>query len=282
MKWSVALRLGRVSNLPTVTSNVLAGVALGGGHPRALHLATICIALSLMYVAGMYLNDAFDRDIDRRERPDRPIPAGEVSALTVFEIGFALLGSGVLLIALLVLTTGTTWWPIAAAAALACVIVFYDAYHKGNPWSPVLMGLCRAGVYVTAALAVTAELRGDVLVGAGAMIAYLIGLTYIAKQENLAAFSSWWPVAFLAVPFVIATPDGALATVIYVGFLLWVLRALVLILRRQTRDAVTSLIAGISLLDALFIVREGHVGLALVAVGACVVTRLFQRVIPGS
>ena len=65
VKLSTALRLGRVSNLPTVTSNVLAAVALSGAHPSPSTIVGTCIAVSLMYVAGMWLNDAFDRDIDR-------------------------------------------------------------------------------------------------------------------------------------------------------------------------------------------------------------------------
>ena len=69
MKLSVALRLGRVSNLPTVTSNVLAAIALAGGTPSGLRIAVACVAMSMMYVAGMFLNDAFDREIDASERP---------------------------------------------------------------------------------------------------------------------------------------------------------------------------------------------------------------------
>src|SRR5439155_10768617 len=105
MKLSTALKLGRVSNLPTVTSNVLAAIALAGGFPATATIVLACVAMSLMYVAGMYLNDAFDRDIDRVERPERPIPAGEVHASTVFDVGFVLLLSGILLVAALALST---------------------------------------------------------------------------------------------------------------------------------------------------------------------------------
>ena len=83
MKLGVWLRLGRVSNLPTVWSNVLAALALSGGLSQAagipaLHVALLAAAFSLFYVGGMYLNDAFDRHIDARERPQRPIPSGQV------------------------------------------------------------------------------------------------------------------------------------------------------------------------------------------------------------
>jgi hypothetical protein len=32
--------------------------------------------------------------------------------------------------------------PLAAGLALAAVIIAYDLHHKGNPWSPLVMGLC--------------------------------------------------------------------------------------------------------------------------------------------
>ncbi len=186
--WHVALRLGRVSNLPTVWTNVVAGVVLSGGTMDAFPLVLLIVALSLFYVAGMYLNDAFDRKTDARERPERPIPSGQVRTSTVFAIGFSLLlaGEGVLAIISYGLEGGQGWPPLVAGVALAAAIVYYDMHHKTNPLSPVVMGSCRALVYVTAALAVTSSLSNPVLWGAGLMLAYLIGLTYAAKQENLA------------------------------------------------------------------------------------------------
>jgi 4-hydroxybenzoate polyprenyltransferase len=282
MNWSVALRLGRVSNLPTVTSNVLAGIALVGAHPPIAHIVIVCVAMSMMYVAGMYLNDAFDREIDAVERPERPIPAGLVTARTVFDIGFALLGGGLALVTALALLTGTGWSAVLSMTALGSLIVLYDSNHKLNPLSPVIMGLCRAAVYITAALAVSRDLSPGVLVGAGCLVAYLIGLTYIARQENLRSMSSWWPVAFLAVPFLVALPHGLTQTVLYVGFVVWVLRSLALLRARNIREAVTSLIAGISLLDAIFILREGRPGLAGIAIAAWLLTKALQRYVPGT
>ena len=81
------LRLGRVSNLPTVWTNVVAATAIAGGDPLGPGLALVLVAMTLFYVGGMYLNDAFDRGIDARERPGRPIPAGEIAASSVFGIG---------------------------------------------------------------------------------------------------------------------------------------------------------------------------------------------------
>ena len=96
MNVSVALRLGRVSNLPTVWSNVLAGVALGGVSIWDLRVIPLLLALSLFYTGGMFLNDAFDWKADAEARRDRPIPHNQVTANTVFTFGALMLGAGLL------------------------------------------------------------------------------------------------------------------------------------------------------------------------------------------
>ena len=49
------LILGRVSNLPTVWSNCLAGWLLGGGG-SVRRLVLLCLASSCLYIGGMFLN----------------------------------------------------------------------------------------------------------------------------------------------------------------------------------------------------------------------------------
>ena len=64
------------------------------GTVQSWHFGLVLVAMSLFYVGGMYLNDYFDRAIDARERPQRPIPAGDISAAAVAAIGFGMLGVG--------------------------------------------------------------------------------------------------------------------------------------------------------------------------------------------
>lgn len=282
----VALRLGRVSNLPTVWSNTVAGAVLAGaaadGRLDGGALLAVMLAFSLLYVAGMYLNDAFDRAIDARERPGRPIPAGQVAAGTVFAAGFAMLAAGVLLLGL----HGTA--AFAAGLALAGVIVAYDMHHKGNPLSPVVMAACRALVYAGAALALGGGLPAAVAVGAGLLLCYVIGLTYAAKMEAANAVGSWWPLAVLAVPFV-AVPLVFSVNGVAFGLLAvlaaWVGLALSWLLmpgRRNVPRAVGALIAGISLLDGALVAAAGQPVLGLAAAAAFPLTHLFQRRIAGT
>src|SRR5690242_3153058 len=73
------LSLARISNTPTVVSNVLAGAALATTLAFGWQIVALCLATALFYTAGMYLNDILDVEIDRQQRPDRPIPSGTVS-----------------------------------------------------------------------------------------------------------------------------------------------------------------------------------------------------------
>jgi 4-hydroxybenzoate polyprenyltransferase len=143
------------------------------------------------------------------------------------------------------------------------------------------MGMCRAGVYATAALLV-GELSHDVTTGGALLIAYLIGLTYVARQENLTELPNLWPLAFLAAPFVVARPHGALAIAVYVLFAGCVVRSLLLVRSREMKPAVTGLIAGISLYDALACANHGRTDLAIVAVAAWGLTNALQRFVPGT
>jgi UbiA prenyltransferase family len=283
------LLLGRVSNLPTVWTNTLAGATLAGAAVAPGRVILLAAAFSLLYTGGMYLNDAFDREVDARERPERPIPSGRARAGSVFAIGFGLLGMGILTVAAAALgLPGGGLGAVASGALLAGVITAYDAWHKANPLSPVVMGLCRVLVYLTAALAVTSAIGPAVWGGGAVLLSYLIGLTYVAKQENLTEVRHLWPLAFLGAPFLYAWRsllDAGAGAILYLAFLGWVVFAVSLLVRPRRRDirrAVVSLIAGISLLDALLIAGAGEPARALWAVAGFALTLAFQRWVPGT
>lgn len=290
MKLSTALKLGRVSNLPTVWTNVFTGMALAGGVAVDPRLVILLLSLSLFYVGGMFLNDAFDSGFDARARPERPIPSGLVSAGLVYAVGFGMLAAGLVLLAWIGygFEPFTQWRPLLAGAGLAAAIVFYNWHHKENPLGPLVMGACRFLVYLSAGFAVASVLPGDVYVAAAVLLCYLIGLTYAAKKEHLGTLDNFWPLAFLAVPVVygiylaLARPAAFLPLLIFAG---WMLFALKLLRRRAKGDvprAVVSLIAGIALLDATILAGFGNWALAVLAVGAFALTLFLQRWVSGT
>jgi 4-hydroxybenzoate polyprenyltransferase len=289
MTLATALRLGRVSNLPTVWTNALAGTALAGGEIWTQTTLLIVIGLSLLYVSGMYLNDAFDSEIDAVERPDRPIPAGAVSLNNVFGVGFGLMLGGLAFILWSAAESETGVRPMTAALALAAAILFYDWHHKGNALSPLFMGLCRVLAYLTAGYAAATAPSAMLFVAAFVSLCYLIGLTYAAKQEALDRLDRLWPLLFLGAPIfyglVIALQGGVLAAAALVALVIWTLVALYFLRRRSKGDvprAVVSLIAGISLVDAVFLAAAGAGGAALVSGSCFLLTLTLQRWVSGT
>jgi len=290
MNIQVALRLGRVSNLPTVWTNVLAGLTLAGAGASVPQISVLMVSMTFFYLGGMYLNDAFDAEIDAAERPERPIPSGQVSARLVFHLGFGMLLLGIACLAWAgtQLPNGTGWAPAIAGLALAACITFYNWNHKNNPLSPLVMGACRMLIYVAAGLVLTTALPSGLYLGAGVLLCYLIGLTFAAKQENLNQISNLWPLIFLGAPFiyVVGMLEIDQTSLVILGiFLLWVLYALSFLVfpsRINVPRAVVSLLAGICLLDAMLISASGDTNLALFALIGFPLTLAFQRWIPGT
>jgi 4-hydroxybenzoate polyprenyltransferase len=277
------LRLGRVSNLPTVWTNVLAATVLAAGTVQGWRTGLVVLAMSLFYIGGMYLNDYFDRAIDARERPQRPIPAGEVSAGMVRAFGLGMLALGVVFLVAAGVAAALT------GACLALAIVLYDAFHKGNPAAPVVMGLCRALVYCGAAAAAVGSVPVAIVIAALALLAYVAGITYAARQESFDQVGNLWPLAVLMAPMLLALPalaNGVIAVLVYLALIGCAACAIYLLAARPMPGAVPRavglLIAGISLVDAALLAGAGHVMPALAAMLGFPATLLLQRYIPGT
>lgn len=251
------LVLGRVSNLPTVWSNVLAAWLISGsGRVRYLMLAGL--GGTLLYVGGMFLNDACDAGFDRDYRPERPIPSGRASELLVWIAGFGLLISGWLVLAEMGRVTA------ALAAALVVVIALYDVLHKQVPGAPVLMAACRVLLFMAAGsggLRVWTRIEGEVVWSALVLGGYVVGLSYLAKGEATGTRSRPWAAAGLALPFVLAgfvnpSEHWREPWVMVPALLLaaWTLRSVSFLWRGEPRAVprtVSGLLAGIVWVDLL-------------------------------
>ncbi len=274
MTLDTVLRLGRVSNLPTVWSNALAGAVLAGGAPPET-IALAALALSVFYVGGMWLNDAYDAAIDAVERPGRPIPSGDIRRETVFGVGFGLIGLGCILAFAVDEAAGIV------GIALAGFIIVYDGVHKRTVLAPLLMGATRFLAYGLGAAA-AGGWTAPAVWGAAGLFALVVGLTYAARQEAYDRIDRAWPLAVLAIPAILAV---SAAPILALGFLAALAAALIWLFRRARGDvprAVLTLIAGISLYDAALIAGAGQPGLAAIAAGCFAVTLLLQRVVPGT
>ena len=285
------MRLGRVSNLPTVWTNCLAGIILAGAAPDAILLGCLAASISLFYVSGMFLNDAFDHHYDRDLRPERPIPSGAISLGEVYAVGFGLMAAGEGLLAVAgIWNRGRIDLPvIVAGGVLGALIIYYNYRHKRDPLSPLVMASCRGMIYLIAGAVIGSALSPAVLAGASVLMAYLVGLTYVAKQENLREVRNLWPLAFLLVPFAYSArllTGWDFGALLYVAFLVWVVYAVSFVTRKTGRNiprAVVSLIAGISLLDGVLIATvAGPSVWVLLALAGFGLTLFFQRFVPGT
>jgi hypothetical protein len=297
MKLRTLLDLARISNLPTVWSNVLAGAVLASESPEVQPIIVAGVAGSLLYSGGMFLNDAFDAEIDARERPERPIPSGRIRRKTVLALGLAMLAVAVAVLAAFALAGGEVRASnlVGTGLAVAVAVVVYDRWHKGVAWSPVVMGFCRAGLYLLGAFAVGCE--RSVALPALSLLLYVVGLTHVARFESASAVGRVWPTLFLLAPaFVVGStadfsPERS-DLIVILGVVLalhvgWTLRALRIALRGgrgAIPRSVVALIAGISLVDATFVAATrgtdyGFVAMALAAFG---LTLFLQRWVRGT
>jgi 4-hydroxybenzoate polyprenyltransferase len=293
VKLRTLLDLARISNLPTVWSNVLAGAVLAGTSADALRVVVAAIAGTLLYSGGMFLNDAFDAEIDARERPERPIPSGRIAKRTVLALGFGMLALSLCVLGLSVLVLRAPVELVPAGLAVAAGVVVYDRWHKGVALSPVVMGACRAGLYFLGALAAGGRCEA-VLLPAVSLLGYVVGLTHVARFENASVVGRIWPALFVSTPALVvlatiwraAPVELALTVAVLTVHAVWTVRALAIALRGGRGSiprSVVSLIAGISLVDAAFIAANDGPSAALAAaVGAFAVTLLLQRWVRGT
>lgn len=140
------IRLTRPANIITAIADILAGAAISGGlifYSNATEWGSIgWLVLSTigLYGGGVAFNDVFDAELDKVERPERPIPSGKASVKS----------AGVMASLLLLIGVWAAWQVSQHAAFLALSVavlaVVYDAWGKHQSFlGPINMGLCRAG-----------------------------------------------------------------------------------------------------------------------------------------
>jgi 4-hydroxybenzoate polyprenyltransferase len=172
------LELIRPPNVATALADVLAGFAVGGlENGRAL--PWLLTATSCLYAGGITLNDVFDRDLDRRERPERPIPSGRVTTASASIFGASLLAAGTVAAFLAGRTAGSI------ALAIVGFVLVYDWWGKHRPViGPLNMGLCRGLNVLLGMAAVPAAMRVSWPV-AGIVVAYIAAVTLVSRGEVL-------------------------------------------------------------------------------------------------
>lgn len=135
------LALVRLPNLFTLPSNILVGMATVSllaftltSFSQFLLLVTISV---LLYCVGIVLNDLYDFDIDKKERPNRPLPSGKISRR-----------SAIVLVAIfstlaLILSLQVSFSTLVISSILFSVIFGYDKYLKNTHAGPFTIASAR-------------------------------------------------------------------------------------------------------------------------------------------
>ncbi|MFW2514265.1 SCO3242 family prenyltransferase [Demequina sp. SO4-13] len=172
--WNDYVELVRAPAILSVLGDTLAGSA-ASQQPVAGRRALLPLASACLYAGGMALNDYADRDLDARERPERPIPSGRISARHALTVATGLTGAG---LAIAALAGGPR--ALAVAVPLAGCIWTYDTVAKEHASGPLVMAACR-GLDVLMGAGV-GHLRPALAPAAG-IAAHTAALTLVSRGE---------------------------------------------------------------------------------------------------
>ncbi len=188
------LELLRLPNIFTAVADVTMGflvvqVAAEGDvtwqmqPAEAATLLLLVAASSLLYAAGVVLNDVLDIDLDRQQRPERPIPSGRVSLRAARRAGWLLLAFGAALTWIAAFRAGHVR-PGLIGVLLAAAVVLYDLGLKRTPLGPVGMGACRMLNVLLGISVLAGPFQSEHFLIAGGIGVYVAGITWLARNET--------------------------------------------------------------------------------------------------
>ncbi len=193
--WSWA-SLIRLPNTFTVIADSTAGFLLAAGtlEPIGRYLPTV-LSVVLLYWSGMVLNDLWDVQRDRIERPGRPLAAGRISLGAARTCGWGLMAIGIVFAGISgqIPASGlaNSWLPLIVAASIGLCVWLYDGPLKRTPLAPIVMGGCRVGSLLLGAAPVASARLADhelwfplpVWFAAIGMGIFICGITTAGRRE---------------------------------------------------------------------------------------------------
>lgn len=135
------LILVRLPNVFTAPSNVLTGylaAVVPAANADALQLFLLLLSSILLYIAGIVFNDYFDIELDKRERPYRPLPSGGITKKV------ALLIAIISLISANILAFTASMSSLAVCIIISVMVIGYDYKLKNTFFGPIAMGIIRS------------------------------------------------------------------------------------------------------------------------------------------
>jgi 4-hydroxybenzoate polyprenyltransferase len=225
------LLLIRAPNLFTVPSNIMSGYfALTPATNADLgQLISLIISSVFLYISGIVLNDYFDIEVDRKERPNRPLVSGRITKRSALIIAWASIITANILAFL------TSWASLVISASLTAVIIAYNYRLKRNAVSnPLTMASAR---FLNVVLGGSSALGLSLIMHQNHMVLVFVGFSLflftaaisvlsrkeIADPENPSLRSSWVAIAIsFSIVFVVIALILAIGLLGYfqIGFIL--------------------------------------------------------------
>jgi 4-hydroxybenzoate polyprenyltransferase len=180
------LQLIRLPNVFTTPSNILTGyfaavTTTTAAEADGVHLIALMVSSGLLYIAGIVLNDYFDIEIDKKERPSRPLPSGKISK------GYALTIAIVALLIANIISLIVGPISLAISLALTLLIIAYDYQLKYSVLGPFAMGGTRSLNVIFGASPVLLYIDNHsvaiVGVAAASLFFYVSSITILSKKE---------------------------------------------------------------------------------------------------
>ncbi len=283
----------RISNLPTVWSNVILGSVLGADTVHIGAIAVMAASGSAAYMGGMALNDVFDVRFDQANATPRPLAMGELRRGQVCAVATVLLAASIGGAIVAAVLASTALLPtLVMAAALCFAIVNYNAVHRRHAvLAAGLMGLCRVALVLTAAVATAGVLHPAVCIGAAAVGLWTAAITLLARGERGGerAAPNWLVLMLIAAAGPIAiglhatgTVSGPLIGGMLVLTLAWIPAVVRMHRGHPPPAAILWAIAGLGVLDMALLMASGHVLAGAIAMCCGATCLLAQRRVLGT
>jgi len=78
------LQLVRIPGIFTALSNALVGYFFSVSQTEVFPFPFLLLTSGFLFCSGMIFNDYFDLQIDKKERPERPLPSKKISKQNAF------------------------------------------------------------------------------------------------------------------------------------------------------------------------------------------------------
>jgi 4-hydroxybenzoate polyprenyltransferase len=277
------ITLVRLPNIFTAVSNILPGYCIivtaisnSFTNTNLLYLAGLLVTSSLLYMTGIVLNDYFDIEIDKKERPARPLPSGNVSKRKALIIAISST------IAANAISLAISWMSFVFTLILTAIIIAYDSHLKHKTITgPITMSLARFVNVILGAspafpmLLLSKESITMLLFIATTLFIYILSISILSKKEVSGKVTRLNIIFSFAIVFVVITSIsiagliGIFQTVVFVNLALFsavMIITLISILRGHAslgpvyiQNSIRNMIISIIILDSAFV--SGIIGL---------------------